>query len=36
MIKSYLEFKQVEEAIKIAEEVLMRKLSDDEKEMIIV
>jgi hypothetical protein len=36
MIKSYLEFKQVGEAIKIAEEVLMRKLSDDEKEMIIV
>lgn len=36
MIKSYLEFKQVEEAIKIAEEVLMRKLSDDEKEMVIV
>lgn len=36
MIKSYLEFKQAEEAIKLAEEVLMRKLSDDEKEMIIV
>ena len=36
MIKSYLEFKQAEEAIKLAEEVLMRKLSDDEKEMVIV
>ena len=36
MIKSYLEFKQAEEAIKLAEDVLMRKLSDDEKEMIIV
>ena len=36
MIKSYLEFKQAEEAIKLAEEVLMRKLTDDEKEMIIV
>jgi hypothetical protein len=36
MIKSYLEFKQVEEAIKLAENVLMRALSDDEKEMIIV
>lgn len=36
MIKSYLEFRQVEEAIKLAEEVLMRKLSDDEKEMVIV
>ena len=36
MIKSYLEFKQAEEAIKLAEEVLMRQLSDDEKEMIIV
>lgn len=36
MIKSYLEFKQAEEAIKLAEEVMMRKLSYDEKEMIIV
>lgn len=36
MIKSYLEFKQAEEAIKLAEDVLMRKLSYDEKEMIIV
>ena len=36
MIKSYLEFKQAEEAIKLAEDVLMRKLSADEKEMIIV
>lgn len=36
MIKSYLEFKQAEEAIKLAENVLMRTLSDDEKEMIIV
>lgn len=36
MITSYLEFKQVEEAIKFAEEVLMRKLSCDEKDMIIV
>jgi hypothetical protein len=36
MITSYLEFKQAEEAIKLAEDVLMRKLSDDEKEMIIV
>lgn len=36
MIKSYLEFKQAEEAIRLAENVLMRTLSDDEKEMIIV
>ena len=36
MIKSYSEFKQAEEAIKLAEEVMMRKLSYDEKEMIIV
>jgi hypothetical protein len=36
MIKSYLEFKQAEEAIKLAEDVLMRPLTDDEKEMIIV
>lgn len=36
MIKSYLEFKQAEEAIKLAEDVLMRQLTDDEKEMIIV
>jgi hypothetical protein len=36
MIKSYLEFKQAEEAIKLAEDVLMRPLIDDEKEMIIV
>lgn len=36
MIKSYLEFKQAEEAIRLAENVLMRALSDDEKEMIIV
>ena len=36
MIKSYLEFKQAEEAIKLAESVLMRPLTDDEKEMIIV
>lgn len=35
MIKSYSEFKQAEEAIKLAEEVMMRKLSYDEKEMII-
>lgn len=36
MIKSYLEFKQAEEAIKLAEDVLMRPLTDDEKEMVIV
>ena len=36
MIKSYLEFKQAEEAIKLAESVLMRPLTDDEKEMVIV
>lgn len=36
MIKSYLELKQAEEAIKLAEDVLMRPLTDDEKEMIIV
>lgn len=36
MVKSYLEFKQAEEAIKLAEDVLMRPLTDDEKEMIIV
>jgi hypothetical protein len=36
MITSYLEFKQAEEAIKLAEDVLMRPLTDDEKEMIIV
>ena len=36
MIKNYLEFKQAEEAIKLAEDVLMRPLTDDEKEMIIV
>lgn len=36
MIKSYLEFKQAKEAIKLAEDVLMRQLTDDEKEMIIV
>ena len=36
MIKSYLEFKQAGEAIKLAEDVLMRPLTDDEKEMIIV
>ena len=36
MIKSYLEFKQAEEAIKLAENVLMRPLTDDEKEMVIV
>lgn len=36
MIKSYLEFKQAEKAIKLAEDVLMRPLTDDEKEMIIV
>ena len=36
MIKSYLEFKQAENAIKLAEDVLMRPLTDDEKEMIIV
>lgn len=36
MIKSYLEFKQAEEAIRLAENVLMRALSDDEKELIIV
>ena len=36
MIKSYLEFQQAEEAIKLAEDVLMRPLTDDEKEMIIV
>lgn len=36
MIKNYLEFKQVEQAIKLAEDTLMRPLTDDEKEMIIV
>ena len=36
MIKSYSEFKQAEEAIKLAEDVLMRPLTDDEKEMIIM
>ena len=36
MIKSYLEFKQAEEAIKLAEDVLMRPLTDDEKEVIIL
>ena len=36
MIQSYLEFKQVEQAIKLAEDTLMRPLTDDEKEMIIV
>jgi hypothetical protein len=36
MIKSYLEFKQAEQAIKLAEDTLMRPLTDDEKEMIIV
>jgi ArsR family metal-binding transcriptional regulator len=36
MIKSYLEFKQVEQAIKLAEDTLMRPLTDDEKEMVIV
>lgn len=36
MIKSYFELRQVEEAIKLAEDVLMRPLTDDEKEMIIV
>ena len=36
MITSYLEFKQAEEAIKLAEDVLMRPLTDDEKEMVIV
>ena len=36
MIKSYLEFKQAENAIKLAEDVLMRPLTDDEKEMVIV
>lgn len=36
MIRSYLEFQQAENAIKLAEDVLMRPLTDDEKEMIIV
>ena len=36
MIKSYLEFKQAEQAIKLAEDTLMRPLTDDEKEMVIV
>lgn len=36
MIRSYLEFQQAENAIKLAEDVLMRSLTDDEKEMIIV
>jgi hypothetical protein len=36
MIESYLEFKQAEEAIKLAEDVLMRPLTDDEKELIIL
>ena len=36
MIKSYFEFRQAEEAIKLAEDVLMRPLTDDEKEMVIV
>lgn len=36
MIESYLEFKQAEEAIKLAEDVLMRPLTDDEKEIIIL
>ena len=36
MIQNYLEFKQVEQAIKLVEDTLMRPLTDDEKEMIIV
>ena len=36
MITNYLELQQAEHAIKLAEDVLMRELSDDEKEMIIV
>ena len=34
MIKSYFEFRQAGEAIKLAEDVLMRPLTDDEKEQI--
>lgn len=36
MITNYLELQQAEHAIKLAEDVLMRPLTDDEKEMIIV
>ena len=36
MIQNYLQFKQVEQAIKLVEDTLMRPLTDDEKEMIIV
>ena len=36
MITNYLELQQAEQAIKLAEDVLMRPLTDDEKEMIIV
>lgn len=36
MIKNYLEFMQADEAIKLAEDGLMRPLTVDEKEMIIV
>ena len=36
MITNYLELQQAEHAIKLAEDALMRPLTDDEKEMIIV
>ena len=36
MITNYLELQQAEHAIKLAEDTLMRPLTDDEKEMIIV